>query len=123
MEELLAFVAAAYPRVKYLITVCTGSRLAAEAGVLSGKRATTNKKCFDEINGLYAGIDWVREARWVVDGNAWTSSGVSAGMDVTFAWIEEVYGEKVANDIANATEYTRCVHAGQDPFAALWTKS
>ncbi|KAJ6529622.1 hypothetical protein B0H19DRAFT_968267, partial [Mycena capillaripes] len=52
------------------------------AGVLTGKRATTNKSFYRTIVALMPkDINWVPEARWVVDGNVWTSSGVSAGDD------------------------------------------
>jgi transcriptional regulator GlxA family with amidase domain len=45
-------------------------------------------------------VQWVREARWVQDGKVWTFSGVSAGIDMMLAWIEERFGEEVAREIA-----------------------
>ncbi|RMJ24047.1 DJ-1 PfpI family protein [Aspergillus sp. HF37] len=93
-----------YPSLKHLITVCTGSSLAARAGVLDGKRATTNKMAWSEITALGPRVDWVAKARWVRDGNVWTSSRVSAGIDVAFAWIEDVFGEEVAQRIAVGME-------------------
>jgi transcriptional regulator GlxA family with amidase domain len=62
-------------------------------------------------------VDWVGKARWVVDGNIWTSSGVTAGMDLVFAWIAEVWGEEMAGSIADQSEYERNKDAGNDPFA------
>lgn len=108
-----------YPRLQHLITVCTGSGLAARAGVLDGKRATTNKMAWSEITALGPRVDWVAKARWVRDGNVWTSSGVSAGIDVAFAWIEEVYGEVVAQRVAVGMEYERCTDSSWDPFASV----
>lgn len=64
-------------------------------------------------------VDWVPRARWVVDGNVWSSSGVSAGIDVTLAWIGEVYGSEVARDISDSMEYTRHEDPSHDPFAEL----
>jgi transcriptional regulator GlxA family with amidase domain len=55
-----------------------------------------------------------------VDGNVWSSSGVSAGIDVTLAWIGDVYGEEVTRRIANGMEYTRHEDSGFDPFAELY---
>ncbi|KAJ5478023.1 hypothetical protein N7530_003532 [Penicillium desertorum] len=118
-EEAVSYIGNVYPQLGYLITVCTGSGLAARAGVLDGKRATTNKMAWAETTGLAVNVDWVPRARWVVDGNIWSSSGVSAGIDVTLAWIEEVYGSEVAGKISNSIEYTRHEDPTHDPFAEL----
>lgn len=117
IEAVVSFIRAVHPSLQYLITVCTGSGLAARAGVLDGKRATTNKRSWKSIVALGPRVQWVARARWVVDGNVWTSSGVSAGMDLMFAWIEAVYGVDVAQQIADAMEYGRHRDASCDPFA------
>lgn len=117
--EILAaveFIRAVYPSLSPLITVCTGSGLAARAGVLDGKRATTNKMAWSEITALGPRVAWVGRARWVRDGRVWSSSGVSAGIDVVFAWIGEVFGEEVADGI----EYERKRDSGLDPFAEVY---
>lgn len=44
-------------------------------------------------------------ARWIVDGNIWSSSGVSAGIDVTLAWVQSVYGYTTAKELADGAEY------------------
>ena len=69
------YVAKVYPNLQYLFTVCTGTGIVARSGVLSGRRATTNKALFKWIETLGDNITWVEAARWVVDGNIWTSSG------------------------------------------------
>jgi transcriptional regulator GlxA family with amidase domain len=120
MDELISFIKDRYPSLKYLITVCTGSRLAAMAGVLDGKRATTNKRAWESTKALGLNVKWVSHARWVADGNCWTSSGVTAGIDVIFAWIEEVYGREVATEVANVIEYERHEDSTWDPFADLY---
>lgn len=116
--------------LQYLITVCTGAGLAARAGVLDGKRATTNKIAWEETTALGPRVKWVRRARWVraEDGEegspgVWTSSGVSAGIDVTFAWMAEVYGEAVADGVARRLEYRRVVDSEDDPFADIGDES
>lgn len=65
-------------------------------------------------------VDWVAKARWVADGNIWTSSGISAGIDVTFAWIAEVFGEDTAQLIADRSEYERNIDALNDRYAERW---
>lgn len=116
----IKFIKDTYPRLKHLITVCTGSGLAARAGVLDGKRATTNKMAWKEMIALGPEVQWVPRARWVTDGNIWTSSGVSAGIDVTLAWIGSVFGEEKAKRIADGIEYTRHDDPSCDPFAELY---
>ena len=62
-----------------LLTVCTGAGLAARAGLLDGKKATTNKAAWDWATSQGQATAWQKEARWVEDGNVWTSAGVTAG--------------------------------------------
>ena len=93
VSELVTFVKRTYPQLQYLITVCTGAGIAARSGVLDGKRATTNKRMWKLTTEHGPKVNWIRHARWVQDGNIWTSAGVSAGIDVMFAFIKEVYGE------------------------------
>ncbi|KAG6909811.1 hypothetical protein DXG01_015304 [Tephrocybe rancida] len=117
VQSAAEFTAKVYPSLKYLITVCTGSVIAARVGILDGKRATTNKRAWQWATSLRAEVAWVARARWVVHGNIWTSSGVSAGIDVVFAWIEEVYGQETATELADALEYERHTDASWDPYA------
>ncbi|KAK2612054.1 hypothetical protein QQS21_001903 [Conoideocrella luteorostrata] len=106
-----------YPRLRYLLTVCTGSSLAARAGILDGKKATSNALEFEWVMDCGKKVDWIPSARWVTDGNIWTSSGVSAGIDMMYAFIAKVYGPKVAEDIARQSEYVRNLDPTNDPFA------
>ncbi|CAA7263773.1 unnamed protein product [Cyclocybe aegerita] len=117
MDSVLAYIAKIYPSLQYLITVCTGSGLAARAGVLDGKRATTNKRAWARTVDLRTQVTWIPHARWVVDGNIWTSSGVSAGIDIIFAFIGETYGREVAPMIADFLEYERHTDSTWDPYA------
>lgn len=119
IQPVIDFVRGVYPSLRYAVSVCTGSGVFARAGILDGKRATTNKLRWEDIIALRTEVDWVRNARWVVDGDVWTSSGVSAGIDVTLALAREVYGRDVAVEVARVIEY---VWDGgddgtRDPFA------
>ncbi|TFK81226.1 class I glutamine amidotransferase-like protein [Polyporus arcularius HHB13444] len=118
----VTFIEKTYPKLKYLITVCTGAGLAARAGVLDGKRATTNKFVWKETTSWRPQVKWVKLARYVVDGNCWTAAGVSAGIDVTLAWIAHVYGEKVARTAANHMEYEWRDDRNWDPFAYVFSE-
>lgn len=62
----------------------------------------------------------MREARWVVDGNVWSSSGISAGVDATLAFIAEFYGERNASVISDYMEYEWHKDSSWDPYADIW---
>jgi transcriptional regulator GlxA family with amidase domain len=101
------------------MTVCTGTALFARAGVLDGRRATTNKLAFHWVAEQGPKVEWVKEARWVEDGKFFTSSGVSAGIDMSLAAISRIAGEQISNALAMAAEYDWHRDATWDPFAKL----
>ncbi|KAG8718830.1 hypothetical protein FRC09_012033 [Ceratobasidium sp. 395] len=93
----------------YILSVCTGSWVLADAGVLDGKRATTNKAAFkdcvsDPQASTSKAVQWVAKARWIVDGNVWTSSGVTAGADMGHAFMKHVTGDEFATKVKNIVE-------------------
>ncbi|KAK0473545.1 class I glutamine amidotransferase-like protein [Armillaria luteobubalina] len=112
LNATIDYIAATYPSLQYLITVCTGATLAARAGVLDGKNATTNKKSWEWATSQGPNVNWISHARWVVDGNIYTTSGVSAGIDGVFAYMEAT--------VANSMEYVRETNSSWDPFAELY---
>ncbi|KAG4442784.1 hypothetical protein IFR05_001730 [Cadophora sp. M221] len=73
------FVARRFSQLEYLLSVCTGAATLAKAGVLNGKRATTNKGAWTWVTQWGKNVTWVPSARWTEDGNIWASSGVAAG--------------------------------------------
>ncbi|KAI1922433.1 hypothetical protein LOZ58_006104 [Ophidiomyces ophidiicola] len=105
-----------YPKLKYLFTICTGSKLPAHVGILDGRNATSNKLALKETISLYPKVNWIGRARWVVDGNIWTSSGVTAGMDGLLALVEHIYDAQKADNIAYYLEYAREKDSSNDPF-------
>jgi putative intracellular protease/amidase len=152
--SLNIFIQKQAPGAKYILTVCTGSWILANTGLLDGKNATTNKASFNTIkvrspiltkplNPIFcqantsSEINWVPQARWVVDGNIWTSSGVSAGenirsdhlkpagswgcylgIDMASRFVEHLVGEDIARFIRGRVEVS--VHsADDDEFAAF----
>jgi putative intracellular protease/amidase len=116
----IAFVKEVYPHLKSLITVCTGSTIAARAGVLDGKRATTNKMSWTWATSFGKDVKYQTHARWVQDGNLWTGSGVSAAVDTAYAWLAGTFGEEAAQWVADVSEYTRWTNGSYDPFADRW---
>jgi len=125
-EELnpyINFIKKTYPKLRYLITVCTGSALAARSGVLDGRRATGNKQSWDWVVAQGPKVRWVHKARWVRDGNIWTTSGVSAGIDGTFDFVRTIYGKEPALLVANTLEYEQEFDSHNDPFANIHNKT
>lgn len=113
----LAWLAEAAPRAGHTLSVCTGSALLARAGVLDGLHATTNKAAFAWVESLGPRVSWVRRARWVKDGSFYSSSGVSAGIDMALAVIADLLGREQAEQAALWAEYTWHDDPGHDPFA------
>ncbi|MCH7315379.1 DJ-1/PfpI family protein [Acinetobacter sp. ANC 3882] len=89
----------------HVLTICTGSSLLAATGLLNGVKATSNKMAFEFVQKLNDQVLWQAQARWVIDGKFYTSSGVSAGMDMTLAFIHDTQGEEVAQLCAEEAEY------------------
>lgn len=120
MTAEIDFVKRMYPSLKAVLSVCTGATILARAGVLDGRRATTNKRAWDWATSSGPDVNWIGEARWVVDGNITTGSGISAGIDATYAFVSDNYGESIAQELADSAEYVRWTNPDHDPFAERW---
>jgi transcriptional regulator GlxA family with amidase domain len=121
-DDVTLFIKQRYSTLKYLLSVCTGSTMIAAAGVLDGRKATSNKFSWSFATSNEA-VNWIPKARWVVDGNIWSSSGVAAGMDMTYAFISSVFSPDVANQLANVMEYEPHTNPEWDPFSEIWKVS
>ena len=118
-EILLQFLRERTKEVEYAMTVCTGTAILAKAGLLDGRKATTNKMLFEWVSAQGPKVEWIKAARWVEDGKFVTSSGVSAGMDMALAVIERLTSKQVSEMLAVATEYEWHQDASWDPFAKI----
>ncbi len=87
---------------KPLATVCTGALLAASAGFLRGKRATTHHAAREELAAY--GVE-VTEARIVEEGNVTTAAGVTAALDLGLHLVEKNWGGAARERIARQMEY------------------
>ena len=106
-------------QAELVTSVCTGSALLAKAGVLDGVRATTNKLAFAWASSQSEKVLWQRQARWVEDGKFFTSSCVSAGIDLSLAIFTKLVNHQAAEQAANFAEYPWQRDADWDPFAEL----
>jgi transcriptional regulator GlxA family with amidase domain len=89
-------------QVRRLGSVCTGAFLLAEAGLLDGRTVSTHWSRAAELARRYPRLRVEEDRIWVRDGNVYTSAGVSAGMDLALALIEEDLGAEVALGVARA---------------------
>lgn len=103
----------------HVATICTGSAVLARTGLIDGVKATTNKRAWAWATGQGAKVAWVPHARWVEDGKYFTSSGISAGMDMALGLIERLFDRDTAMTVANRAEYRWNSDAADDPFAKL----
>ncbi len=115
-EPLHAFLRERSATARATLSVCSGSAILARAGLLDGRKATSNKQYFSLATTQSDRVDWVQAARWVEDGPFVTSSGVSAGMDMALAVIEGIWGSERAEGIARLTEYEWHRDPSWDPF-------
>jgi transcriptional regulator GlxA family with amidase domain len=114
---LTSWIAARAADAELMTSVCTGAALLARAGVLDGRRATTNKRSFDWVVSQGPRVTWLRRARWVDDGRVVTSSGVSAGIDMALAVIARLTDVATAEKVARVMEYEWHRDPDDDPFA------
>ena len=100
-ERLVRWIRSAAPRARRVASVCTGAFLLAEAGLLDGRRATTHwAACERAPAPLPARSRSTRAPIFVRDGDVYTSAGVTAGIDLALALVEDDLGAAVARDVA-----------------------
>jgi len=127
-QEFLGFVQKISDNSLVTASVCSGASVLASAGILEGRKATTNKAAFDLVvdDAGPAGkkVDWVYHARWVTDNKdgklVVTSSGVSAGMDMAMWLVEHFFGSFVAKRAGVFLEFTPQKDPSTDSFAEFW---
>lgn len=98
--QLFAWLRKTAPKVHRLGAVCVGAFLLAEAGLLDGRKATAHWKFGQELAKRYPRISVLSDPLWVKDGNIYTSAGISAGIDLALAWVEEDRGAPLAHEAA-----------------------
>ena len=104
------------PLSRFVLTVCTGTSLLARTGLLDHRKATTNKRAFDWVVTQGPQVNWIKKARWVMDEKYFTSSGVSAGMDMTLGFLSVLHGIEFARQIAFNIEYNWQQNSEEDNF-------
>ena len=116
---LLAAVRNAEKSVRRLASICTGTFVLAEAGVLDRRRATTHWRFAHELRGRYPAIKVEDDRIFIADGPVWTSAGATAGVDLALALIENDFGPEVARSVAQKLVVYHRRAGGQSQYSAL----
>jgi transcriptional regulator GlxA family with amidase domain len=105
-------------RCRRVTSVCTGAFTLAAAGLLDGRRATTHWRFAARLQQDYPSIRVEADRIYCRDGNVWTSAGITAGIDLTLALVEEDHGFAIAKRVAQHLVVYHRRHGGQSQFAA-----
>jgi transcriptional regulator GlxA family with amidase domain len=119
IAKVVAWLKEAAPRARRVTSVCSGAWLLAEAGLLDGKRATTHWSGTDEFRRRYPKVRLEADRIFVREGETWTSAGITAGIDLALALVEEDLGAKVARRTAQQLVVHQRRLGGQSQYSAL----
>lgn len=109
----------AAPRARRVTSVCSGAYFLAEAGLLDGRRCTTHWSRTDHFTRRYPKVKLDADRIFIRDGDVWTSAGITAGIDLTLALIEDDLGPEVARRTAQQLVVHQRRPGGQSQFSAL----
>jgi transcriptional regulator GlxA family with amidase domain len=117
-RSLISWVRQMSNQVERLASVCTGAFVLAEAGLLDGKRAATHWGSCSRLQRRYPRVSVDPDPIFVRDGDVYTTAGVTAGMDLALAMVEEDHGPQVARGVARELVLFLKRPGGQSQFSA-----
>src|SRR5262250_3453617 len=118
-RALVQWIAKTAAECRRVCSVCVGSFLLAEAGILDGRRAATHWMHAPLLASRYPAVTVEPDAIFVRDGRIWSSAGVTSGIDLALALIEQDAGRKVAMDAARMLVVYLKRAGGQSQYSAL----
>ena len=118
-RRLVDWLAVHAPRARRTASVCAGAFLLAEAGLLSGRRAVTHWASCELLDQRYESLTVEPDAIFIQDGPIWTSAGVSAGIDLSLALVQEDCGRDIAMQVARQLVIYMKRPGGQSQFSEL----
>jgi len=116
---VIKFLRQALARYRRVASTCIGAFVLAEAGVLDGRRATTHWNAAQELQARFPKVKVDADRIFIVDGPVWTSAGMTAGIDLALAFVEEDLGAEVARAVARRLVVYHRRAGGQSQFSAL----
>ncbi len=117
--RLLAFARRALKTSRRIAAPCSGAFVLAEAGILDGRRATTHWYFARDFQARYPEVKLEEDRMCIIDGPIWTSAGMTGGIDLALAMVEEDHGREVARDVARKLVVYHRRAGGQSQFSAL----
>ena len=121
-RALITWIQQAAPNASRIATVCTGTFLAAEAGLLEGRTVTTHWARAKRLADDFPSVNVDAEAIYRRDGNIWSSAGVTAGIDLALALVADDFGTDIAQTVSRWLVMFLHRPGGQSQFAApVWT--
>lgn len=114
---IIDFLRRAAPTQRRVASVCSGSLLLAEAGLLDGREATCHWGRTPDLWRRYPSVRWLPDAIYTQDGNVFTSAGVTAGIDLALAMVEQDLGDAVALEVARELVVYMRRSGGQSQFS------
>ena len=122
-HALVDAIATMAPRARRVVGVCSGAFLLASAGLLDGRRATTHWARARRLAAEHPAVEVDADPIWVRDGDVWTSAGVTAGIDLALALVEDDHGVDVAETVARWLVVFLRRPGNQSQFAApVWRR-
>ena len=118
-RTLVQWIRKTAPECRRVCSVCVGGFLLAEAGILDGRRAATHWMHAPLLASRYPAVTVEPDAIFVRDGRVWSSAGVTSGIDLALALIEQDVGRKVAIDVARMLVVYLKRAGGQSQYSAL----
>src|SRR3981189_2673257 len=116
---VIKFLHQALKRSRRVASTCTGAFVLAEAGLLDGRRATTHWHRARELQTRFPKVKVEEDRIFITDGPVWTSAGMTAGIDLALAMIEQDLGAVVARTVARQLVVYHRRAGGQSQFSAL----
>lgn len=116
---LLAFINKAQRKSRRVASICTGTFILAEAGLLDGRRATTHWFHARDLQARYPKVKMEEDRIFSIDGNVWSSAGMTAGIDLALAMAEEDLGPEITRSIAQKLVIYHRRAGGQSQHSAL----
>ncbi|GLU33647.1 GlxA family transcriptional regulator [Trinickia caryophylli] len=117
--RLLSWVRRQAHKTRRVASVCTGAFLLAEAGLLDGRRVVTHWRHCEELASRYPQLHVEADPIFIREDNVWTSAGVTAGIDLALALLEEDLGREVALEVARDLVVFLKRPGGQAQFSAM----
>lgn len=118
-DDLVGYLQRAVPTTRRIAAICTGAFILAQAGLLTNRRATTHWMMAVELERLYPEIRVEADRIFIQDGSIWTSAGMTAGIDLALAMVEEDHGIEIARSVARQFVLYHRRAGGQSQYSTL----